>query len=144
MIGRWLARSERERGTAIVELALVLPIMLLMAMGVLDFGRAIYVRNALANAARDGARFATIDPRNTACIQSAAAANSSLANLTAANVSITRPGTLLPGQPITVAVQSTYQPLTPLIASTIGANSLTLSASATMQIQNVPGSSLGC
>src|SRR5207237_988384 len=69
---------------------------------------------------------------------------SSLANLSASDVTITRPGTIDLGQPITVAVQSTYTPMTSLIAGLIGVTSLTLHGSATMQIRSIPASSLTC
>ena len=137
-------RRTGERGTALLEFALILPVLVLMVFGTIDFGQAIYVQNTLANAARDGARFASVDPSNTACIQTVAARNSSLANLSNADITVTRPGSIDLGQPVTVAVQSTYTPMTSLIAGTIGLTSLTLHGSATMQIRSIPASSLAC
>jgi TadE-like protein len=46
----------RERGAAAVELALVLPLLLLMVGGIIDFGRFFYTQNIVVNAAREGAR----------------------------------------------------------------------------------------
>ena len=46
-----------ERGTAMVEMAIVLPIIILFFLGMIDFGRAIFLYNNLTNAAREGARF---------------------------------------------------------------------------------------
>lgn len=46
-----------ERGAAMVEMALVLPIVILLFLGMIDFGRAIFLYNNLANAAREGARY---------------------------------------------------------------------------------------
>ena len=126
-----------------VEMALVLPTFLLLVVGTLDFGMAVYARNALANAARDGARFASVDPNNTSCIASVAAQRSSLARLTASDVDVDVPSLVL-GQPVTVAVESQYEPITPMIGDLIGASNLTLRASATMRIRNVPPSPLGC
>jgi Flp pilus assembly protein TadG len=142
--GRLVAGRGGERGTTILEMALIMPVLLLMAIGLLDFGRAVYVRNELAHSARDAARLASIDPANTACIRAAASKHSSLATLTAADITITRPSLVAPGQPVTVAVQSKYQPVTTLIAGAIGASNLTLKASATMQIRNVPDTALAC
>lgn len=45
-----------ERGGQLVELALILPILLVLIAGVADFAQAWNVRQTLANAARDGAR----------------------------------------------------------------------------------------
>ncbi|HVB34868.1 MAG TPA: TadE/TadG family type IV pilus assembly protein [Patescibacteria group bacterium] len=48
--------GRRERGGQLVELALVLPILLVLVAGVADFAQAWNARQVLANAARDGAR----------------------------------------------------------------------------------------
>ncbi len=51
---------KRRHGQALVEFSLVLPIFLIMLMGVVDVGRAIWAQNSLASAAREGARFAIV------------------------------------------------------------------------------------
>ncbi|EKD59124.1 MAG: Flp pilus assembly TadE-like protein [uncultured bacterium] len=43
-----------------VELALLLPLLLLIVFGITEFGRAFYIKNALTNAAREGARRASV------------------------------------------------------------------------------------
>ena len=48
--------GRRERGAELMELALVLPILALLAAGVVDFANGWRTRQILANAARDGAR----------------------------------------------------------------------------------------
>jgi Flp pilus assembly protein TadG len=144
MSGRARARRGGERGSSVVELALALPILVLLVFGSLDLGRAVYIRTSLANAARDAARFGSIDPQNTSCIEAAARRNISLTSLGAGDVSVTRPSTIDLGQPITVSVQSVYRPLSPLIANVVGATRLTLRAAATMQIRNIPAAPLAC
>lgn len=49
----------RERGQALVEFALVLPILLLLAIGIIDFGRALFVLSEVSNATREAARYGT-------------------------------------------------------------------------------------
>jgi Flp pilus assembly protein TadG len=49
-------------GQAIIELALVLPILLLILFGITEFGRAIMTTNVLNTAAREGARLAVVRP----------------------------------------------------------------------------------
>ena len=44
-------RRESPRGQAMVEFALVVPIILVLLMSVLDFGRAIYAYNTISGAA---------------------------------------------------------------------------------------------
>ena len=41
----------RDRGQALVEFGLVLPILLLLIFGLVDLGRAVYAQNALSEAA---------------------------------------------------------------------------------------------
>ena len=43
-----------------VEFALVLPVLLLILLGIIDFGRVMFVKNALTNAASQGARVAAM------------------------------------------------------------------------------------
>ena len=58
-----LARS--DSGAAMVEFAIVLPLMALLVFGMIDFGRAFKFYNNLAQAVRDGARYgAAQDPPN--------------------------------------------------------------------------------
>jgi Flp pilus assembly protein TadG len=49
-------------GQELLEYALTLPIFVLMVMGVLDLGRAVYYYSALHNATREGARYAIVHP----------------------------------------------------------------------------------
>lgn len=60
-------RTFDERGASIVELALILPVMALLVMGVLDLGRGYQLDIRLENAAREGAAFAQIYPNNVTC-----------------------------------------------------------------------------
>lgn len=47
---------KRQSGVAAVEMALLLPFLLLLAFGLTELGRAVYQYNTLAKAVRDGAR----------------------------------------------------------------------------------------
>mgnify|MGYP005845916385 FL=1 len=61
--GRLVGRpAPGHRGQAIVELALLLPILVLLLLGALDLGRAYYFYTGVANATRVGAQYA-IDPK---------------------------------------------------------------------------------
>ncbi len=60
---RWLGRHWRcADGNLSVELALVLPILVLLALGTYDFGRAFQEKHRLAGAARAGAQYAIQNP----------------------------------------------------------------------------------
>lgn len=49
-----------ERGAAIIETALTLPIVLLVCVGIFEFGRAYQTWQVMTNAAREGARVAVL------------------------------------------------------------------------------------
>jgi Flp pilus assembly protein TadG len=57
---RWLHQARQEKGAALVETAFVLPIMLLVCVGILEFGRAYQTWQVVTNAAREGARVAIL------------------------------------------------------------------------------------
>ena len=54
------ARAGNERGQALLETALVLPVVLLISAGIFEFGRAYQLVQVLTNAAREGARIAVM------------------------------------------------------------------------------------
>ena len=60
-----------ERGTQFVELALVLPVLLLFFGAVAEFGRYFYTYSTLAKAARSGARYTISRPFDTTSINQA-------------------------------------------------------------------------
>ena len=47
----------RQRGIAVIELTIVLPLLLLIFLGTAEFGRALYQYNTLTKTVRDGARY---------------------------------------------------------------------------------------
>jgi len=55
----------RQRGTAIVEFALILPLLLLLTMITTEFGRAIYQYNTIVKSLRGAARYLSIQTPST-------------------------------------------------------------------------------
>ena len=55
-----LRRRRGERGAAAVEMALILPVLLLLVGGIIDFGRAFNAQMTLTQAAREGARMQSL------------------------------------------------------------------------------------
>jgi Flp pilus assembly protein TadG len=49
-----------DRGTALLEAAVTIPILLLIAVGIFEFGRAYQTWQVLTNAAREGARVSVL------------------------------------------------------------------------------------
>jgi Flp pilus assembly protein TadG len=102
-----LINPTRCHGQGLVEFALVLMLLVLIAFGVLDLGRVFFSLITITNAAREGARYGMIYPSDTSGIENAAIAEaqSSGVTLTTANVSRTCPGgSCTSGQPIRVTV----------------------------------------
>lgn len=60
----------RDSGAALVELALVTPLLLLLAFGIIDLGRALYTHVTIQEAAQEGALYASFAPGDqTATVQ---------------------------------------------------------------------------
>ncbi|MHA7279172.1 TadE/TadG family type IV pilus assembly protein [Arthrobacter sp. MDT2-2] len=55
-----MRRLRNERGAVAIEMALVLPVLLIILLGILEFGRVLNVQVSLTQAAREGARHAAI------------------------------------------------------------------------------------
>jgi Flp pilus assembly protein TadG len=53
-------RRRPDSGEALLEMALVLPILLVLSLGMLDFGRAFHVKNIVDSAAREACRVAVV------------------------------------------------------------------------------------
>lgn len=51
---------KEENGAAVVEFALVLPILFLIVFGIIDFGRAFYTVNNIISAVREGSRYGAV------------------------------------------------------------------------------------
>jgi Flp pilus assembly protein TadG len=120
----------RHSGQALVELALVLPVFVLIVMGVLDLGRVFYTYEALANGAREAVRQCVLT-KNMSNSQLGTAAT----NETGGAITITAtasPGctsNLTSGSSVTVTAQTTFTPVTAYFTSPI-----TLTATATMVV----------
>ncbi len=62
-----------DRGAAAVEFALLLPLLLLIVLGIIDFGRMLNAQQTLTQAAREGARLVALDQPNVPSRTQAAA-----------------------------------------------------------------------
>ncbi|HBY06523.1 MAG TPA: hypothetical protein DEH22_01535 [Chloroflexi bacterium] len=59
---KFFERRKKENGQALLEFALVLPILFLLVFGAVDLGRVFFAQIALTNAAREGVRYLTVYP----------------------------------------------------------------------------------
>lgn len=120
------ARLRSRRGQSLVEFALILPVLMIMVFGIIDFGLGLRSYISLTNATREGARFAAIG--NTAGAYPANCNGTSnttvvgrvcytiegldLADLT--SVSVTYPNGQMPGNSVVVSADYTYNYITPV------------------------------
>lgn len=56
-----MKRMRNEKGTALLEAAITVPIILLISVAIFEFGRAYQTQQVLVNATREGARLAVIE-----------------------------------------------------------------------------------
>jgi Flp pilus assembly protein TadG len=63
MRSRRIAAARDERGQSLIEVALLMPLLLLIVLGIVDVGRAFAVKGAATNAAREAAQYAARDPQ---------------------------------------------------------------------------------
>jgi Flp pilus assembly protein TadG len=118
------ARARRgARGQSLVEAAITLPLVLLLALGVTDIGRAFYYREAVANGVRQALRVA-VNPGQQAT------ANAICASAGAGPVAVSVTTPVNPG----VASVSTIARLTALESSSNGTPAGSAIAGATMTI----------
>ena len=152
---RMLNRLGSEEGVALVEFALVLPILALLLFAMLDFGKAFNYWIDETHLANEGARWAVVD-RNPGggslqqyLVDQATSdelrngGTASVAN--PAEVCISFPnGTSNVGDPVLVTVSATYNWL-PIIGNRIGVVQTTITGSSHMRLEAVPTNySAGC
>ena len=104
-----------EKGQAMVEFALVLPLLLTLLCGIIDFGWLYYNQITLNNAAREGARYA-----------------GSMAGVSSAVAIVSDPVE----QQITASVTATPRILTGFTSTILGKQTMELHASCTMRLEN--------
>ncbi len=123
----------RKRGQSVVELALMLPILLIILLGLLDLGRVYYVMVALEDMAAEGATYAAIHPGpdNEEEVRERAAAGSvGLVYVISSTVRVEYPPTVAPGAPITVTVPCSFTFATPFVSAMVGSQTIELRGTA--------------
>ena len=123
-------KSDRssERGATLVEYALALSVFLVSMFAVIEFGRALWTHNALADAARRGARYAALhsaadaaDVKNVVVYgDPAGGTQAMIPNLTTTNVSVNYSGFGLNQGTVTVSITNyQFQFVVPIVGTTI-------------------------
>ena len=141
-------KKDQRRGQALVEFALVIPLLFLLIFALVDFGRVIYTQNAISQGAREGARWGSVQARSASDIPGIEEYTvEALAGLSAGGVNVEatciRPGSVVmpchADDTLEVHVETTVELATPLIAQlmqAIGANPIDLSATSQVVVNN--------
>jgi Flp pilus assembly protein TadG len=144
-----MKRLRSDRGTAVVEFSIVLPLLLLLLFGIVDFAKAWNYTNDMTHLANEGARLAAVNSNPGAAggktLQQYIASQAESAELrnggstsipTAAIVCIYLPGSsTLVGQPVQVRIYADYH-LIPFLPHWMGgSSSVQLKGQSTMRLE---------
>src|SRR5262245_26428753 len=141
-----MRRLKSERGTAILETAMTLPLLLLVSVAIFEFGRAYQTWEVLTNAAREGARVAVLPGTSSSDVQARVVSymtTGQLAHPDSATINVDRNRTISIGASTASASQVTVnypfefivlQPVANLVVSGASMGSpITMSVSAEMR-----------
>jgi Flp pilus assembly pilin Flp len=146
---RLRAAARDESGAALVEFALILPLLAVMLFGALDIGKAYNYWIDATHLANEGARYAAVNRNPDPAAPSFLAAIKQQANTaelrnggttsvpTPLEVCVYLPDGALVGGRVRVEVKSTYQFMS-FIASKINLASKTVVADSTMRLERIP------
>jgi Flp pilus assembly protein TadG len=127
-----------QRGSAIMEFAFVLPLLLLLTFGIVEFGRAWLIVNTLNHAAREAVRLAattTALKGNDPAVVNKAQAILTAAGVRGASVTNTSPSGAPPAVTVTTAVNLAFLTgIGPLLNFSF-AGTIPLTSSATMRYE---------
>ncbi len=108
-----------QRGTALIEFALVLPMLIVLTFLVVDLSRAFMMKSLLDQAAREGAR--TLAADSTSARAMAMATNlTTAAGLDPSRVTVTYDQAVAQGDPVTVTVSADFHWLYPGVLQLFG------------------------
>lgn len=117
-------RNDGERGQAMTEFALIVPIFLLLVFAIVDFGMGFHAWITVTNAAREGARLGAVGA-DSASVEARVRDTSGSLDDGQLTVTVTN-AQGAPGEAVTVDVDYDYQLVTPLssIMGMISGNTL--------------------
>jgi Flp pilus assembly protein TadG len=120
-------KDRRQRGANLVEMALIVPLLLLLLAGVADLGRAYFTYITMINAAREGARHGVDHPADTGGIIARVLSEAELngVDLAGAQIDVDALG---PSHPVTVTVTLDFDVI---LAGVLGQPSFPIHAHAT-------------
>lgn len=123
-----------NKGQAIVETAMILPVILLILLGIIEFGRIFSTYSVITNASREGARYAAANTDDST-VRSKVDTMLSGLNTTSVSVVISPSfSSRTHGQQVSVQVDYNLELITPLISSIVP-NPLKLTSRTMMRVE---------
>ena len=104
-------KRESERGAAAVEFAILLPLLLMLVLGTIEFGRAYNAQITLTNAARDGVRVMAIGKDPAAAKNKAQLAAASVSTIPTTDITLST-DTCPAGSQVTLTIKYTLSTIT--------------------------------
>ncbi len=134
-------KNKTIRGQGLVEFALILPVLLAVMVGTLEFGRLLFLYVNVTNATREGARYGMVNPSDTNGILNHVSGTLTLVTCPSPTISyddgtdrtVSAP---IPGGRVRVAMACTIHPITPLLEPFMPAG-LTINTENRRTIQSV-------
>jgi Flp pilus assembly protein TadG len=111
----------RQEGATIAELAIVMPLFLLLTLGAFELGRGVWVKHSLTHLAREAARYASVrsadsdDPVTTAMIESRVKSEAIGIDTDALSINASWEPANVRGGTVEVDVSYDFAPATPLL-----------------------------
>ena len=96
------------KGNAVIEFAVILPLLLLVVFGITEFGRAWMTVNVMAAATREGARLAVVTGPDVAAVEQRVTEVLDAARITATSITVDGPDPLDPHRRVTVTVNTDF------------------------------------
>lgn len=116
-----------ERGVSATEVALMLPFLLMVTMGIVDLGRIMYFQMGVQEAVQEGAAYASIEPDDPSGIVDRTVEATSAIELTSSDVVVTCPS----ASSVTVTADFSLPMLTPFVDQMIGGGFVVTSSATT-------------
>ncbi len=100
------AENSTRAGAAVVEFAIVGPLMIMLTMGMMEVGRAVMVKQVMVNASREGARMAILPSADSQTVIQQVQSQLAASSINGTTVTLTPPSlaNAPAGTPVTVAI----------------------------------------
>ncbi|MGV8906500.1 MAG: TadE/TadG family type IV pilus assembly protein [Acetobacterium sp.] len=136
MMSSFIRKFKKEEGQAVVELAITLPILIMILCAIIDFGWLFTNQNIIDHASREGARYAIVYSANTSDIitKTKSVAPENIRDALTVTVVFSNPSDHRKGD-VTVTVKGAVTALTPIVGVFSQGEIIKLDSSCTMKVE---------